>query len=698
MSQGRRKSTDQVRDELGAVEKNCEVKFSLRERTNKMGSANWQYQKWSGLYHPRLYAYLFAMSWVFTVAACVAFINWLPVYVGGLIENWKFDNLDTTLKKDGGAAVVFSFVGYALWFSLIAALIVYRFGPTVGGSGLPPLISYVSCGYQLNPDFMSLQTLILKSIAMTFVVLSGVSVGREGPAIHLGAAAALLAGGFLRSTIKSLRNTFPWLLDSLSTLDAGDWTVPFSGKFTHELILIGGACGFACAFNAPLGGMMFVFEEISIHWTQHEELSGRIFLAVGLAIFFFDLLQQGTVNSYAIEYDSIVIYDTVNNEVDESWKYEDIPWFLMMAIFIGITTGFIQCFGYKCYEWHKTFVDDGKRSVVNAVGVAIITAFLLGSAPFAVHQCSEIPSEEELEDLSGELRFVSTQDCHEDEYNQMATLTLSSAEDAIKHLFSKSGLTIKLGTLMYFWMIYVFTFCIQLGTAVPAGNFVPNVLMGGLLGRFFGEAALMAVGCRLGETCQYVSNPGVYAIVGATSQLVSWTRTMPAMMVTMFEVTSDTSLAVPMLVCSCLSRAICNLFNTDGWAHCILHAPFIHFPLRKVKPEFWPDEDTMPPEDRLDRYQEAAAGLTGAHGHEKHQEATTPVTAVRAVVQADAMKDGALSQKATTNPMTQKESGEDNSKMKDKKKGGSGEEPGAKPVNSGPSRLSAITGTFNDQL
>ena len=148
----------------------------------------------------------------------------------------------------------------------------------------------------------------------------------------------------------------------------------------------------------------------------------------------------------------------------------------------------------------------------------------------------------------------------------MASLTLSSAEDAIKHLFSRDNYTFSLSVLFPYTILYSTSFAIVMGAFVAAGNFTPNVLIGAATGRIFGEIAALT---HNGAT---VSHPGVYAIIGATCQLVSWTRAIPAIIVTIFEVTSDTSLVVPMLLTSMLSRSLTNLFGMDGWTHANLHA------------------------------------------------------------------------------------------------------------------------------
>ena len=65
----------------------------------------------------------------------------------------------------------------------------------------------------------------------------------------------------------------------------------------------------------------------------------------------------------------------------------------------------------------------------------------------------------------------------------------------------------------------------------------------------------------------------------------------------MFEVTSDTSNVIPMLIFSMLSHSITSLFGLDGWAHSVFHEN-ASLPKHKVRPQYWRDNETLPAEDK----------------------------------------------------------------------------------------------------
>lgn len=96
-------------------------------------------------------------------------------------------------------------------------------------------------------------TVVVKFASCALAVASGLPVGPEGPMIHIGAAlgAALSQGhsttlGFSTKIFRRFRNP----------------------KDKRDFVTAGVAVGVATAFNAPIGGLLFAFEEVASFW-QH---------------------------------------------------------------------------------------------------------------------------------------------------------------------------------------------------------------------------------------------------------------------------------------------------------------------------------------------------------------------------------------------------------------------------------------------
>jgi chloride channel protein, CIC family len=112
-----------------------------------------------------------------------------------------------------------------------AARLVVRFVPEASGSG----VQRVEANMRDETEFPSLPILPSKFVGGVLAIGSGLALGREGPTVQMGAAVGSAAGRWLGVSLHDRR-----------TLTAA----------------LAGA-GLGVAFSAPLGGMMFVFEEVA---------------------------------------------------------------------------------------------------------------------------------------------------------------------------------------------------------------------------------------------------------------------------------------------------------------------------------------------------------------------------------------------------------------------------------------------------
>ena len=123
------------------------------------------------------------------------------------------------------------------------------------GSGIPQAIAALSMPTHIaRHRVLSIKVAFGKILLTCAGLLSGASIGREGPTVHVGAA-----------IMYSLRRI-----------------APFHGKdMVRALILAGGAAGISAAFNTPLAGIMFAVEEMSRSF--EERTSGTLLISVILA-------------------------------------------------------------------------------------------------------------------------------------------------------------------------------------------------------------------------------------------------------------------------------------------------------------------------------------------------------------------------------------------------------------------------------
>ena len=124
------------------------------------------------------------------------------------------------------------------------------------GSGIPQAKAGLMLADTPEPvgRLLSARIAIAKFVGIVGGLASGFVLGREGPTVQIGA-----------SIMYSLRR----------------FAVQDSPQLRRQLILAGGAAGIAAAFNTPLGGIVFAFEEMAR--SVEERTSGKLIGAVILA-------------------------------------------------------------------------------------------------------------------------------------------------------------------------------------------------------------------------------------------------------------------------------------------------------------------------------------------------------------------------------------------------------------------------------
>lgn len=136
---------------------------------------------------------------------------------------------------------------------VLVAWIIARYAPEAAGSGIPQvLVSLRNEGKAMRERLLALRTAVMKLLFTLVGMACGASVGREGPTVQIGAAIANIVG-------KRSRN-------------AG---------MQRSLVLAGGAAGVAAAFNTPVAGIVFAFEELAASFD--EKASGTVLVIVIIA-------------------------------------------------------------------------------------------------------------------------------------------------------------------------------------------------------------------------------------------------------------------------------------------------------------------------------------------------------------------------------------------------------------------------------
>ncbi|MBW4452266.1 MAG: chloride channel protein [Nostoc indistinguendum CM1-VF10] len=180
-------------------------------------------------------------------------------------------------------------IGLVLGF--VAGWLVDRLAPEAYGSGIPQ----VKATLANVPMKLSWRVAGIKLLSAIIAIGSGMTLGRQGPTVHVGAG---LAAGMSR------------------------W-VPTSPDHRRQMIAAGAGAGLAAAFNAPIAGVLFIVEELL------QDLSG---LTLGTAIIASFI---GGVISRLLGGGSL----DLNLQLTQSssqFSIPEIPFFVLLGILAGL--------------------------------------------------------------------------------------------------------------------------------------------------------------------------------------------------------------------------------------------------------------------------------------------------------------------------------------------------------------------------
>ncbi|KAH6615078.1 chloride channel-like protein 3 [Boeremia exigua] len=377
------------------------------------------------------------------------------------------------------------------------------------GSGIPEIKTILS-GFSI-PSFLSFRVLVVKAFGAVFAVSTGMCLGKEGPFVHISTCVGYLVGNF-----------FPKYKDN--------------GRKMRELLSASCSSGLSVAFGAPIGGVLFSYEEISTYFPR--KVLWRAFLcSLTAAIVLKQLNPTGT--------GKLVLFETKYGT-----EYEPVHYFIFMLL--GVAGGvFGGLFCKLNFIWSKHFrkIPLIKANPVFEVGIVVLATALLQFPNPLTREPGDIIIKNVLVDCkddSSAHSFVCLHEAHTDatDWAYVGWLTYGT--------LTKLVLTI-----------------ITFGCKVPSGVIIPALDAGALFGRL--------VGYLLPYTANDVS-PGIFALVGAAAFLAGVSRMTISLAVIMFELTGELSYVVPHMVAILVAKWVADAISADGvydLAQSVLGHPFL---------------------------------------------------------------------------------------------------------------------------
>jgi len=534
-----------------------------------MGRSNHKH----GTANPQVPAYV-TVAAMLLIPILVAIVNLAMVASDLQLLQWKFATTQSVISTAGFAPGTAVLVAFSAGYAFLAASLVSYVAPNCAGSGIPEVLGFLN-GNNLE-GFFTLPSFLVRTSAIVLVQTAGFPVGREGPMVAIGGSVGFgVAWLLLRRTELKVDQV---IADPESAQDqvAGSMGLSTSTLVVNEELFahvkrvccaLGGAAGITTAFNAPIGGILYMFEELAVSSLPPD-------LAKFMCTVIASLAMKALLHVSHMDVHSLVIFSADVRNSDGGWDWIDMPFIALMASLLGCLGALFSKLllsSWSCRRKMATKLYKQQRwaKVLDCVFYCMLCTVIWSVGP-AIFECQPIPEADrtghadsghrQLAGGESHLNYVQ-HFCPENHYSELASYFLSGAEGFVKHLYSL-GDSQRSGPLAVAMVLYFSLACGMPGTPVPMGTFVPSMVIGALAGRLCGEN-LSAWMDHVGGP--NVAAPGFYAIMGSGAVLAGLTHMTVGIVALLAEAVGDFGLVAPLMLSVFLGQAASKLISTHGY-------------------------------------------------------------------------------------------------------------------------------------
>ncbi|GAB7350936.1 hypothetical protein MBLNU459_g1445t2 [Dothideomycetes sp. NU459] len=394
------------------------------------------------------------------------------------------------------------------------------------GSGIPEIKTILS-GFVI-PNFLDFKVLFVKGFGAVFAVATGMCLGKEGPFVHISTCVGYLVA-----------NCFPKYRDN--------------GRKMREMLSAACASGLSVAFGAPIGGVLFSYEEISTYFPR--KVLWRAFLCSLCAAMVLKALNPTGTGK-------LVLFET-----NYGTSYSPIHYlvFVILGIAGGIFGGVFCKANYYWSRWFRSYSIIKKYPVFEVFLIVAATALIQYPNPL-VREPGDIVIKNLLVD------------CKTDSSGKSWVCQNEARED---------GGWDYIGWLIYGTLAKLILTIITFGIKVPSGVIIPALDAGALFGRLMG---------------QWI---GIFAMVGAAAFLAGVSRMTISLCVIMFELTGELEYIVPHMIAILVAKWVADALGKESvydLAQNVLGHPFLDLDhsMGFVQRQNELVEELIPPEQTMD--------------------------------------------------------------------------------------------------
>ncbi|KAJ7497777.1 Cl-channel protein [Mycena latifolia] len=399
----------------------------------------------------------------------------------------------------------FIYVIFASMFAFVAAHLVRALAKYAAGSGISE-IKCILAGFVMQ-GFLGFATFFIKSITLPLVIASGLSVGKEGPSVHvaccIGSLVAGLFGQYRRSQSKM-----------------------------REIVTAASAAGVAVAFGAPIGGVLFSIEEMS-HTFSIKTMWRSFFCALMATV------TLSAMNPFRTG--KLVLFQVT---YDRDWHFFEIIFFVILGIFGGLYGAFVVKFNLQVAAFRRKHL--AVHGVAEAVMLAALTAMIGYSNQFLRM------------DMTESLAMLFRECDNGGNVNNVCQSTLQW----------RISNALLLATVIRIGLVVVSYGCkVPAGIFVPSMAIGATFgRMVGIMVKAMNQAYLTSGIFAVCEPDKPCITPGTYAFLGAAAALSGVMRITVTVVVIMFELTGALTYILPTMIVLLVTKAVGDFLGTNGIA------------------------------------------------------------------------------------------------------------------------------------
>ncbi|XP_028051938.1 chloride channel protein CLC-b isoform X4 [Camellia sinensis] len=378
---------------------------------------------------------------------------------------------------------------------------------------------------------------LLQIIGSIGAVSAGLDLGKEGPLVHIGSCIASLLG---QGGPDNYRIKWCWLRYFNNDRDRRD------------LITCGASSGVCAAFKAPVGGVLFALEEVATWWRS--ALLWRTFFSTAVVVVVLRASMEfcNSGNCGLFGQGGLIMFDV--SGVTVRYNVMDIIPVTVIGVIGGVLGSLYNYLLHKVLRLYNLINEKGKiYKLLLSLTVSLFTSACLYGLPFLA-SCTPCDSSnpEYACPTTGRAGNFKQFNCPTGYYNDLATLLLTTNDDAVRNIFStNTPKEFHIFSLIIFFALYCILGLFTFGIAVPSGLFLPIILMGSAYGRILGIAM---------ESYTNIDQ-GLYSVLGAASLMAGSMRMTVSLCVIFLELTNNLLLLPITMLVLLIAKTVGDCFN-----------------------------------------------------------------------------------------------------------------------------------------